>query len=77
MKKQKIRFAIFMLLLAVTACDNADYSKSDSFRQRCLFKCSRKQNIGDYDIQQNDYSARKELHSPAGHILLVLMLRST
>ena len=31
MKKQKIRFAIFMLLLAVTACDNADYSKSAPF----------------------------------------------
>ena len=31
MKKQKIQFAIFMLLLAVTACDNADYSKSAPF----------------------------------------------
>ena len=38
MKKQKTRFAIFMLLLAVTACDNADYSKSAPFDNGVYFK---------------------------------------
>ena len=74
MKKQKIRFAIFMLLLAVTACDNADYSKSAPFDNGVYLSVAESETS---ETMTFNKTIIQRASQPGWHILPVLMLQST